>query len=177
MGHYAVFLYSAASSLWFKAAAAEWVTGEKTPLGSFMSGFTLQHAGDPYLLRTEVTGDRRRGRERRLVWLCPNGASCGYSSNTDYYVVLALTLMGCYNDLKWFNGSQVGAPNGPLYTPMRIMNGNDSVVKCLCFSCFSLSFLAAAQSAWQVSLGAVIGLQTAQWVNRWSAHSSGLRSL
>lgn len=28
--------------------------------------------------------------------------------NTDYYVVSPLTLMGCYSDLKWFNGSQVG---------------------------------------------------------------------
>lgn len=28
--------------------------------------------------------------------------------NIDYYVVSPLTLMGCYSDLKWFNGSQVG---------------------------------------------------------------------
>lgn len=105
--------------------------------------------------------EERKG--RRPVWLSPNGASCGYPSNTDYYVVPPLTLMGCYNDLKWFNGSQVGAPNGPLYTPMRIMNGNDSVVKCLCFFGFpSPSFVAAAQAVWQVSFCVVIGLQTLQ---------------
>lgn len=70
------------------------------------------------------------------AWLSPNEASHGYPSKTDYYVVPSLTLMGCYKDLKWFNGSQVGAPNGPLYTSMRIMNGNDSVVKYLGFFVF-----------------------------------------
>lgn len=53
--------------------------------------------------------------------------------NTDYYAVSPLTLMGCYSDLKWFNGSQVGPLMDPLYTAMPIMNVNDSVVKCLCF--------------------------------------------
>lgn len=107
-------------------------------------GWHFQPLVTPHFLRTEVRiwgwGQGSRGEEQRgPVWLSPNGASCGYPSNTDYYVVPPLTLMGCYNDLKWFNGSQVGAPNGPLYTPMRIMNGNDSVVKCLCFSRFLFS--------------------------------------
>lgn len=85
----------------------------------------------------EDLGDKDEGtEERRAEDPCDSIEMehlCGYPSNTDYYVVPQLTLMGCYNDLKWFNGSQVGAPNGPLYTPMRIMNGNDSVVKCSCF--------------------------------------------
>lgn len=126
-------------------------------------------------LGTEVRNwGRETGEEgRRPVWLSPNGASCGYPSNTVYYVVPPLTLMGCYNDLKWFNGSQVGAPNGPLYTPMRIMNGNDSVVKCLCFSrfLFFLFSLAAAQAVWQVPFCVVIGLQTLQRVSGWLTNS------
>lgn len=86
-------------------------------------------------------GQRSRGEEGRgPIWVSPNGVSCGYPSNTNYYVVPPLTLMGCYNDLKWFNGPQVRAPNGPLYTPMRIMNGNDSVVKCFCFFRFLSTF-------------------------------------
>lgn len=105
-----------------------------------------------HFLRTEVRiwgrGQGSRGEEGRgPMWLSPNGASCGYPSNTDYYVVPPLTLMGCYNDLKWFNGSQVGAPNGPLYTPMRIMNGNDSVVKCLCFFRFLFSFFSCCSGS------------------------------
>lgn len=112
-------------------------------------------------------GTGGRVEEKRLS---PNEASYGYPSNTDYYVVPPLTLMGCYNDLKWFNGSQVGAPNGPLYTPMRIMNGNDSVVKCLCFSLFFCE--AAAQAVWQVSFCVVIGRQTLRQVTRWVTDDS-----
>lgn len=120
--------------------------GKNPHSGPLCLGF--QPLVTPHFLRMEVRiwgwGQESGGVEQRgPVWLSPNGASCGYPSNTDYYVVPPLTLMGCYNDLKWFNGSQVGAPNGPLYTPMRIMNGNDSVVKCLCFSrfLFSISLL------------------------------------
>lgn len=121
-------------------------------------------------LGTEVR-IRGRGEEvRGPMWLRPSAASRGYPSNTDYYVVPPLTLMGCYNDLKWFNGSQVGAPNGPLYTPMRIMNGNDSVVKCLCFFHFLLSirppkslYILLLKAAWQVSFCVAIGLRVARW--------------
>lgn len=85
---------------------------------------------------------------RGSMWLHRNGAFCGYPSNTDYYVGPQLTLMGCYNDLKWFNGSQVGAPNGPLYTPMHIMNGNDIVLKCFCFFRFlSLSLFSCCSGS------------------------------
>lgn len=143
-----------------------------------MSGLALPATSDPSLPQDGGEGlgtrtwERRREEGRGPVWLSPNGASCGYPSKTDYYVVPPLTLMGCYNDLKWFNGSQVGAPNGPLYTPMRIMNGNDSVVKCLCFFRFLFPFfLAAAQTVWQVSFCAVIGLQTLQWVSGWLTDS------
>lgn len=126
-------------------------TGEKPPLRSLMSGLALPATSDPSLPQDggEIVGTRTGEQGRGPVWLSPNGASCGYPSNTDYYVVPPLTLMGCYNDLKWFNGSQVGAPNGPLYTPMRIMNGNDSVVKCLCFSgfLFSLFFLSCCSGS------------------------------
>lgn len=104
---------------------------------------------------------------RGPMWLHPNGASCGYPSNTDYYVVPQLTLMGCYNDFKWFNGSQVGAPNGPFYTPMRIMNGNDSVVKCFCFFRFLSLFSTAAQAVWQVSFCVAIGPQMPRRAGGW----------
>lgn len=107
------------------------------------------------------------------MWLSPNGVSCGYISNIDYNVVPPLTLMGCYNDLKWFNGSQVGAPNGPLYTSVRIMNGNDSVVKCLCFFGFLFSplscslFLSSCSGSVTGINCVVIGLQTVLWVSGW----------
>lgn len=118
-------------------------------------------------LGTEVRIWGRGEEARGPMWLRPSAAFRGYPSNTDYYVVPPLTLMGCYNDLKWFNGSQVGAPNGPLYTPMRIMNGNDSVVKCLCFFRFLLSFpphplyIPLLKAVWQVSFCVAIGLRTA----------------
>lgn len=143
--------YSAASSsLWFKAAAAanRGETLTQVPyvwLGTSIHWWPFTSSGRRW--GTGGWGEESRGEEgRRPVWLSPNEASCGYPSNTDYYVVPPLTLMGCYNDLKWFNGSQVGAPNGPLYTPMCIMNGNDSVVKCLCFFRFLSLFFSGCCS-------------------------------
>ncbi len=67
-----------------------------------MSGLALPFTGDPSLPQDggEELGIRTGEEGRGAVRLSPNEASCGYPSNTDYYVVPPLTLMGCYKDLK-----------------------------------------------------------------------------
>lgn len=77
--------------------------GEQThpPLSPHWVGTgALVVTGDPSLGQDQGEDLGRGGERRGPVWPSPNGASCGYRSNLDYYVVPPLTLMGCYNDLK-----------------------------------------------------------------------------
>lgn len=74
-------------------------------------------------VRAEPQETARRSPQHKCPWTemltyrtRSNGGACDLAQmgctaalyNTDYYVVSPLTLMGCYSDLKWFNGSQVG---------------------------------------------------------------------
>lgn len=85
---------AASSSPQLKAAAAAADRGDTLTWVPYIKPGTSLDS-DPSLLQDG--GEDLGTDEHRLS---PNGASCGYPSNTDYYVVPLLTLMGCYNDLK-----------------------------------------------------------------------------